>query len=179
MLFGVAEFSLLMGGAALGSDLEVKAEHEGNVFVVQASAAMQVPLELAWQVITDYNHLGQFIPDMTESRVVQRDGQKVVVAQTGTVRFLVFSRSIQVTLEVDEVPFERVTSRAVSGDFKEMNGRYVLEQQGTEVKLHYEGRIVPDFFVPPLLGTLVVRRVMEGQFRAMVQEIIRRSESVH
>jgi ribosome-associated toxin RatA of RatAB toxin-antitoxin module len=179
MLFGVAEVSLLMAGAALGSDLEVKAEHQGDVFVVQASAGMQVPLELAWQVVTDYNHLSQFIPDMTESRVMRRDGHKVVVAQTGKVRFLVFSRSIQVTLEVDEVPFERVTSRAISGDFKEMNGSYVLEQQGAEVRLRYEGRLIPDFFVPPLLGRLVVRRVIEGQFRAMVQEIIRRSGSVH
>jgi ribosome-associated toxin RatA of RatAB toxin-antitoxin module len=156
-------------------DIHVVAERQGEHYVVRASAEMGVPSEIAWEVITDYDNLEKFIPDMSDSHVVIREGNRVVVAQTGKARFLFFSRSIQVSLEVEETPFTRVTSRAIAGDFKEMEGSYVLEKQTSGVVLRYDGRLVPDFFVPPLIGTRMVKGVVEGQFRAMVQEIVRRA----
>jgi hypothetical protein len=33
---------------------------------------------------------------------------------------------------------------------------------------------VPDFAVPPVIGKMVVRNVLAEQFRAMVEEIVRR-----
>jgi hypothetical protein len=42
------------------------------------------------------------------------------------------------------------------------------------VRLTYSGRLVPDFAIPPIIGKIVVRKVLANQFSAMVKEIVRR-----
>ncbi len=171
---GAAAALLLCVGAAQAADIQVEAEHTDGRFVVRALAKIDVALETAWQVITDYGNLSLFIPDMIESRVLSREGNRAVVAQKGRARFLFFSRAIEVMLEVEEFPVERVVSRATSGDFREMDGAYTLQRNDAGLELRYEGHIVPNFFAPPFGATSAVRRLIEGQFRAMVEEILRR-----
>jgi len=40
--------------------------------------------------------------------------------------------------------------------------------------LRYNGRMVPDFYIPPLIGTLALRHNVEASFRALVEEMERR-----
>jgi hypothetical protein len=56
-------------------------------------------------------------------------------------------------------------------------GRYELESFGEGVRLRYVARIVPNFVLPPLIGTLAVRQTVRAQFDAMVAEIERRGRS--
>lgn len=42
------------------------------------------------------------------------------------------------------------------------------------VLVRYSGRLVPDFYVPPVIGTLVFRRSVETTFAALVDEAERR-----
>jgi hypothetical protein len=68
----------------------------------------------------------------------------------------------------------KVVSRAVSGNFREMSSVYALETREGRVRLTYSGRMVPDFFVPPLIGTWVLRHNVEVTFSALVDEMVRR-----
>jgi len=66
-------------------------------------------------------------------------------------------------------------AHAVGGNLREMEGRYTVAIMPTgAVRLSYSGRLVPDFAVPPVIGKMVVRNVLAEQFRAMVEEIVRR-----
>ena len=82
---------------------------------------------------------------------------------------------MQARLAVVEVPPRSVVAHAVGGNLKSMEGRYTVAvtPEGT-VRLSYSGRLVPDFAVPPVIGKMVVRNVLAEQFRAMVEEIVRR-----
>ncbi len=156
------------------ADFEVKAVRNGERFDVEASAEFEAGVELAWAVLTDYDRLAEFIPGMKRSRVVSRDGHAVVVDQNGEASLLFFTFPIQVRLAIEEQPFDRIESRAISGNFRELSGNYRLEVRGTRLLLRYSGRMTPDFAVPPLIGTLLVRNTVARRFRAMVDEILRR-----
>lgn len=156
------------------TDFEVKALRNGEGFDVEASAEFEAGVELAWAVLTDYDRLAEFIPGMKQSRVVSREGLQVVVDQSGEASLLFFTFPIQVRLAIEEHPFDRVESRAISGNFRELSGNYLLEVHGTRLLLRYSGRMTPDFAVPPLIGTLLVRNTVAKRFRAMVDEILRR-----
>jgi hypothetical protein len=80
---------------------------------------------------------------------------------------------MDVRLAVTEYPYERVVSRSVSGNFREMQNAYTLEMRSGEVRLRYSGHMVPDFYVPPLIGTLALRHSVESTFRALVYEMER------
>ncbi|MGJ7509228.1 SRPBCC family protein [Variovorax sp. GT1P44] len=170
--------ALALGGtAATAQQARVDTRGEGDSIHVTASAEMQADPRTVWNVITDYDHLAEFIPYVRSSRVLRRDGDRVLVEQTGEFTFLFFRQPVRTKLTVVESPPRRVTARAVggSGNLREMEGSYAVESlpAGT-VRLTYAGRLVPDFAVPPLIGRMVVRNVFANQFNAMVGEILRR-----
>lgn len=152
----------------------VTAHREGEAVIVEAFEDVEATPQQAWAVLTDYEGLSRFIPDMTESRVIIRSGNTVLVEQKGSASLFLLSRAVRVRLEIIESPYQWVTSRAVAGSFKEMEGRYELKPQGGVLRFTYTGRIVPDFWVPAFIETAAVRRAIARQFGAMVKEIRRR-----
>ena len=157
-----------------GRDVAVHVTHSGDALQVNASAEYDGTIARTWQVLTDYGRLAEFIPDVQTSRVISRDGNQAMVEQKGEARVLFFSFPIDVRLAVTEHPYERVVSHAVSGNFREMRSAYSLEAGQGRVLLRYSGRMVPDFYIPPLIGTLALRHNVESSFRALVEEIERR-----
>ncbi|MGQ0579088.1 MAG: SRPBCC family protein [Betaproteobacteria bacterium] len=167
---------LALAFPALGhaADISLQATRHGDSFKVDALAEFEADVSLAWEVLTDYDRLAEFIPGMHSSRVVSRSKRSVIVDQDGEARLLFFSFPIKVRLEVEEFPYERVVSRAIGGNFRELRGAYALEVRGRRLLLHYTGSLTPDFSVPPLIGTFLIRNTVEKRFGAMVDEIIRR-----
>lgn len=155
--------------------ISVQTSGEGSLITVLAVAEMQVDPRTAWNVISDYDHLAEFIPEMRRSRVIERHGDKVLIEQAGLFTFLVFRQPVEVRLALVETPPRGIEARVVSGNLKQMDGRYTLEElPAGKVRLSYSGRVVPDFFVPPIIGKVIVRSVLTRQFTALVKEILRR-----
>ncbi|OGA39971.1 MAG: hypothetical protein A3G24_13965 [Betaproteobacteria bacterium RIFCSPLOWO2_12_FULL_62_13] len=174
----ICSWALLLVGAAQAADVMVHASRRGEVLLVEASAEFDADVRETWQVLTDYDHLAEFIPGMRVSRVLARTGNSVLVEQKGEARLLFFSFPIAVRLAIDEFPHKQINSRAVAGDFREMVGAYYLEAGDRRIRLRYSGRMTPDFLVPPLIGTFVLRTHVERQFSALVDEIVRRHHAL-
>jgi ribosome-associated toxin RatA of RatAB toxin-antitoxin module len=158
---------------ARAADVAVHVTRSGDALQVDASAEFDGTIARTWQVLTDYGRFAEFIPDVQVSRVVSREGNQAQVEQKGRARFLFVSFPVDVRLAIIEHPYERIDSRATSGNFREMQSAYRLETGQGRVLLRYTGRMVPDFYIPPLIGTLVLKHNIETTFRALVDEIER------
>jgi hypothetical protein len=165
---------LLVLAPARAAEVAVHITRNGDALHVDARAEFEGTSARAWQVLTDYGRFAEFIPDLLSSRVISRDGNRVQVEQKGEAWLLFFSFPIDVRLAITEQPNTRIVSRSVGGNFREMECTYTLEAGQGRVLLRYTGRMVPDFYVPPLIGTLVLRHSVETSFRALVDEIERR-----
>jgi len=165
------------GAASAAEDLAVAVERKGQMFAVRARATVAAPAALAWQVLTDYENLSQFIPGIASSVVLLRSANRALLEQQGEARFLIFSFPIEVRYEVQESPPHWIASRAVGGNLRRMSGRYDLNPDAARpaVQLDYTGEIEPDFDLPPLVGGFALRSMVEAQFTAMVAEIERRA----
>jgi ribosome-associated toxin RatA of RatAB toxin-antitoxin module len=164
--------------AHAAEDVVVEADRHGERFDVRARAVVAAPPAVVWQVLTDYERLPQFIPGITKSLVRRRQGNRLLLDQTGEARFLLFTFPIEVQLDVVEWPPDWIASRAVGGNVRRMNGRYELRpslERGT-VLLYY-GEIELDFKLPPIVGSAALRGTVEQQFTAMVAEVERRAAS--
>jgi ribosome-associated toxin RatA of RatAB toxin-antitoxin module len=177
-LVSVLVLLLVALGDARAASVSVVAFREGEAVVVEASAELSAAPELAWQTVTDYGALADFIPDLELSRVISRDGRRVRVEQKGTAALLLLKRTFEVHLDIEEEPFRTVTSRAVAGSFRRMVGRYELTPTPQGTRFAYTGTIEPDFWVPAFLETAAVRRAVARQFQAMVSEIERRAGAI-
>lgn len=162
---------LILPATGRTADITVQTTRHGDSFEVEAVAEIEADVVDAWKVLTDYDRLAEFIPGMVESRVVSRDGSNVLVDQRGEASLLFFTFPMRVRLAIEEYPNDRIVSNAISGNFKEMHGVYHLQALDAGLRLRYEGKFTPDFGVPPLVGTLVVRSTVERRFSAMVREI--------
>jgi ribosome-associated toxin RatA of RatAB toxin-antitoxin module len=171
--------------AAPGSaadDVSIEAERRGDGIEIHARALIAAPVALVWQVLTDYERLPGFIPGLAKSLIRERQGNRLVVEQTGEARFLMFSFPIEVRYEVVESPPSAISSRAIGGNLRRMNGSYALQPVPAAVEggqgaviLRYDGEMEPSFDVPPFIGLVAVRSMVEQQFTAMVAEIERRA----
>jgi ribosome-associated toxin RatA of RatAB toxin-antitoxin module len=154
----------------------VQTERRGDGLEVRAQALIETTAQLVWQVISDYERLPEFIPGIHRSTVLERRGERLLLQQSGEARFLFFAVPIEVRLEVHEQPPDRITSRAVGGNLRRMNGRYEIHAAAPgAVQLRYFGAIEPDFALPPIVGHVALRASVEEQFEAMVREIRRRA----
>ncbi len=177
--FGAALFLTLalapgLARAAAAEAIETRIERQGEYITVNASALMQVDARIAWEVLSDYDNLARFIPDMKSSRVVSRSGGRVRVEQKGEFGFFFYRQPVDVTLEVFEQPPHRIDARRIAGNIRELETRYELGTSDAGVRFGYSGRFIPAFSLPPLIGMPIVRRIVERRFRALVEEIARR-----
>jgi carbon monoxide dehydrogenase subunit G len=168
--------SWLIAGPCLSQEpLTIEVGRDGDFITVAASVDLKADVQIAWEVLSNYDDLARFIPDIRSSRVIKRDaGGPLVVEQKGEFGVLFFRHAVEVTMEVSEERPRRIVARAISGSMKDMETRYDLLPSEKGVKLGYYGRFVPDFFIPPLIGLAIVRRTLERRFRAMAEEIERR-----
>lgn len=153
----------------------LEVERNGDVIDVTASVSVPVDMHTAWQVLTDYDHLADFVPKMRSSRVLSAPGLPLMVEQKGETGFLVFFFPIEVVLRIEEQPPELIRFESVAGNIKKMQGlwRVVAEEGG--VRLSYRAQLTPGFWVPPVIGPGIIKRDVRAQFEGVAREMLKRA----
>jgi ribosome-associated toxin RatA of RatAB toxin-antitoxin module len=163
---------------AVGAEqVSVEASRQGTAVAIKARATIKAPYALIWQTLTDYDHLSEFIPGMTTSRVVERRGGISIVEQTGEAGFLFFTYPIEVLVESREEPPAFIGMRILKGNLKQLDGGYRIEKtghKGDEFVLRWSGIIERPISLPLFITVPLMRANIADQFRGMVREIERR-----
>jgi carbon monoxide dehydrogenase subunit G len=150
------------------------AEMQGAHVVSWGSVKVSAGPELAFAVLSDYGRMAQFLPGMLASEVVSRNGNTVVVEQSADQGIFLFRHRVDVRLAIVESPPHRLSVRALAGSFKEMDGSYLITRKSDHTLIEYRGRFLPDFHLPPVIGTYAVQRSLERHLEALAEEIERR-----
>lgn len=159
---------------AAEAETTVSVERVDGIISIEARMSAPVDGQLAWQVLTDYERLADFIPGMHKSRVVSTADEPIRVEQFGEGGFLFYHFPIEIVLQMDETPFESIRFHAVGGNIEQMEGEWRLEG-GSPVQVHYSARMKPQFWVPPLIGPAVIRRDVQLQLDGLTGEMERRA----
>lgn len=120
----------------------------------QISARIHIPhsIEQVWQVLTDYETLADFIPNLAHSRRLEHPTGGIRLEQVGTQRLLNFNFSARVILDLEETPPQQIRFQMVEGDFKDFAGGWYLEPisstQPTQTQLQYVVRVLPKRTMP-------------------------------
>lgn len=167
----------------------VTVEREGDTFYVRARASVAVDPRIAWDTITDYEHMRDFLPNIERSKVIARSGTRMTVEHVGQFPLFFFDVPVRVRLVVVQQPFERIVARSEPGEvdgapqtLRSFMGRYDLAVISIErragVRLEYESQFELAEPLPPIIGdlfgTAMVTKTVRLQFEAMVREMVRR-----
>jgi ribosome-associated toxin RatA of RatAB toxin-antitoxin module len=146
------------------------------MYEVDATGTVAAPLPKVWRILTGYDRMAEFVPDMESSKVLSRNGGEVIIEQFGVARFLFMSRTIHLIVRAVEQPMSSIDISLISGDMKHYESRWELvpvpETGGT--KIVYHGKLLPNFYVPSLLGSKMVRNDIERMMNAVLARLDRR-----
>lgn len=168
----------LAGGAhAQSGKVDITVTQQGRTFVVAATLEAPVPAALAWEVLTDFEQMDHFVPNLTDSRILARDGNRLTIAQRGIARFgplaISFASEREVTLE----PPRRIRSVQTRGSMEKLESvtTFVATAEGT--RLDYRVEVIPGALYPDVVARRFLRHEVSEQFDAIVREMLRRRPS--
>lgn len=160
--------SLFLPQYALAFDLiEAEVTEENGIFRIKASALIEAPPDYIRYVLADSTHIYRLSPSIIESEVLPSStaGEKQVRTRLLTCTS-VFCREIE---RVDSVRmlksgnFEAEIIPALS-EFKSGKATWEITPMDDGSYIVYQAYLEPDFFIPPVVGTLVVIQNLRDEF---------------
>ena len=155
-------------GHAAAPAVQVQVRKLAGTYRILGQFDVAAPPALAWAVLTDYAHFGDFISSIRKSVLHPDTGNGVFLEQEATAHALVFSKSLAVVLAVHEEDARRLAFEDVSHrDFDVYLGAWTLRStpQGTQVE--YRLRAKPKMAIPTFMGT----RGFESSVRTLLTEL--------
>lgn len=183
--------SALLAGASVAAPV-VEVRREEGAYVVHASGYVAADPRIAWDTLTDYERLSQFVPDIDASRVVARHGNRLIVEYLGAFQLFFVALPVRVRLAVEHEPYDRVVARTDPGQvgggeqtLASLSAQYRLTREPAApegVRVDYDARfrlveVLPEF-VDTVFGRAIVAHGLRRHFEAMLDEIERRQTVV-
>jgi len=160
--------------AALGSETEaepdiiVSVHKNGDALVVDVNFSVAASQQEAWGVLTDFDHMSEFISNLQSSKVVHRSGNKLQVEQVGKASRGLFSFAFESVREIELTPHSAIRSRLLSGNMQK------ISSEGGATRVQFHGESIPSIWVPPVVGAKFIGSEVREQFREMRAEILKR-----
>ena len=175
LVLGMLAF--LAGGAELAPEFSIEVARSGETFIVHALLFAPVSRQEAWTVLTDFDHMTGFVPNLTESRVVERAGNRLTVAQKGVARFGALEFPFDSVREVDLNPEESVRSRNIRGNLRKLKSVTRLAEAEGGTRISYRVEAILDWWFSNAVGEAFLRHEIREQFDAIVKEMRRRHDA--
>jgi ribosome-associated toxin RatA of RatAB toxin-antitoxin module len=138
---------------------------------IVATTHIPFHVEQIWQILTDYDRLADFIPNLTESHRVSHPEGGIRLVQVGAQCFLNVKFCARVVLDMLEVFPKELKFSMVEGDFRQFEGRWLLEplavDQNPGTKLSYDLIVLPPRAMPAGLIERHIKRDLGQNLKAV------------
>ena len=170
--------SLLLCGLLLSAECQsqqvVQVQKRGDSIVIDVDMPVAAAPAVAWSVMTDYEHMASFLSNLTSSKVVERRGEVLHIAQSGRTKVAFMTFSFAAVRAVELSPMHEIRSSLVSGDFKSYASTTRLVGLAQGVRIVHHGEYVPKAWLPPMVGVVVIESETRTQFEEFAAEMLRR-----
>lgn len=166
-----------LGAAPALAESDVAVTFENGMYRGRFTYLVPVAPPIAWEVLTDFDHMAEFVPNLESSRILGRDADSITFAQKGRIKFGIFSFGFESERRVEMRPREGILlARALSGTAKHMASEMRLTSDSGGTRLDYRVEMIPGRWYPSSFGVSGMRHEMAEQFTAIAGEMLRRAE---
>lgn len=151
--------------------LDVVVDARDGGYVATLSLLVAVPPPIALEVLTDFDHMADFVPNLNASRLLARNGNVFRVAQQGRAEFGPFSFRFESERQVELFPEGRLVAQRLSGSPKAMRSELRVLPNGAGTRIDYRIEMLPDHWFPSSIGTHFIRHELAEQFLALGREM--------
>lgn len=152
-----------LGYAPVARGAEVAAlevAHAQGRYTVHFDVRLAAPRARLERYLTDYGKYDEYFESITESKVLTGSPgglQRIRLRAYGCILF--FCRTVTMVKDIAEQEPGEILAHidpAVS-DFEEATEHWRILADGNQTRLQYDAELVPEFFVPPLIGPWLLK----------------------
>ncbi|MEO5824875.1 MAG: SRPBCC family protein [Gemmatimonadales bacterium] len=147
---------------------------DGTSYTVAAAFTVPQPVSTVLEVLSDYEGIPRFMPDIKKSIVLERTEARTVVEQEAVSRVMLFSKRVYLMLEVhrdhDTLRFRDISQRS----FRRYEGAWQVTHHDGQTLIAYRLAADPSFTVPAFLIRRLLERDVHETIGRLRAEISRR-----
>jgi hypothetical protein len=161
--------------ANTNQDIVVRVLKDGQNITVDVDCPVDAPWSVVWEVLTDYDHMAEYISNLEFSGVNYAEGNLLRVHQKGKASRGPLTLTFDNVREIELVPAREIRSRLISGDMKASDFVTRIVEVAARVHIVNSGHYTPNMWVPPIIGPVLIEAETQKQFGEIRSEILRRS----
>ena len=164
-------------GAQTSPAPEITVTEAAGGYRVTAEFTVPAPAATVTSVLTDYERIPEFMPDVKTSQVLERNAAGIVVEQEAAAKFMMFSKRIHLVLNVSEDGGTIRFRDRCGKSFETYEGVWRLSGSGDRTTVRYELTAKPLFEVPGFVLKRLLKRDATTLIHRLTAEIGRRREA--
>lgn len=171
---------LLAAAAATASAADspirsISVAREGDAYVVNAVMFAPVAQSVAWDVLTDFDHMQGWVPNVAESKATKREENWVIVEQRGVAKFGAASFPYVTERKIEMAMPTSIKTTQLKGSLRRVESTLQIEPDGKGTKINYHLEVVPSVLASTVMSKPFLEHEVTEQFTAIVGEMVRRS----
>ena len=155
---------------------DVTVREERGVYSVSARFVVPQQSSVALAVLTDYEEIPRFLPDVKTSIVRERTASHVVVEQEAVARMMMFSKRLHLVLDITQDAGTIRFRDRCGGSFVKYEGSWQLVARDGETEVVYALTAQPSFDVPEFILKRLLKRDAGRMIERLTREMAARSQ---
>jgi hypothetical protein len=162
-----------------GDLLNLHVSHEDGVYRLSADVVIDAPATAVHDRLTDYANLTALNPSILRNEVLEAPATFDARVRTLIKAcVLVYCQTLKRVEDVRASPDQLLAVIVPEqGNFSAGRTQWLLEPRGTQVLVRYRAELVPDFTLPPVIGTTLVRQALARELRTVLERLERLAQS--
>jgi hypothetical protein len=165
----------------VGRVFESYGRSEGDHFLVRIDMLIDANLEQVRNLLTDYAHLDRLSSSITGSKLLynKKPHYRVRVVTDNCIVF--YCRQLVQVQDVTELKNGFILVRVLpeSSDFSYGQNLWRIQAQDGGTRVTYSSDLVPNFWVPPIVGTAIFQHELLEESRQLLENLARLANSSH
>jgi ribosome-associated toxin RatA of RatAB toxin-antitoxin module len=154
----IAAWILVAATLSAGEGVDVSVQEEKGTYHVTAAFEVKQAAATAYAVLTDYEQVPKFMPDVRTSIVRERTPERILLEQEAVAKLMFFSKKVQLLLEVQETPDTISFKDTARKSFARYEGTWTLAAREDRTEIRYTLTAKPTFSVPKFILTKLLKR---------------------
>ena len=167
--------------------LERVALREGKVIMIGEKGEytcrflVKGSVDTAWQVLTDYNNFELFLPGVTNSELLETNGDRKIFEQISRIKTFIFSTKARIRMAVTESYPQKIAFNFLDGDLDSLDGMWLLEPVSpypsappNQVLITYQVNVEPNSIPSRSVFYNIYENTLEKTLAAIKEEVEQR-----
>lgn len=170
---------MFISGTSVAADSPIRSidvTYDDGAYVVIAVMFAPVTQAVAWDVLTDFDHMAQWVPNVAESKVLKRDDTSVTIEQHGVAKYGAASFPYTTERKIELNPPDSIKTKQLRGSLRRVESTMTLAPDGKGTSLNYRLELVPSLLTAAVISKSYLEHEIGEQFTAIIAEMVRRAQ---